>query len=316
MLDDNGTFLIDLSKGASQKIGPYKVDVEAVLGEGSFGGVYRVKVLEESESGDIVHYYAIKKHKTLKPTGEPIEVQFQSLNFPDSPYFIRKYGHIDDGKHQKIEIFELGGKDLSELFQSGVLASKPGARAVVFRDMFHGVWRMHKDSFIHWDLKPENFVFSLDGNTIKIIDLAGASRKTTDAPLATRAWSAPEVIHKTDRLNYKDVILDEAADVYSMGLMLFRAKMGVKVDDLQSLTEKCCGMKVVHKSAEGLLQKTRAYVETLEDGIHKKEMLLILDMLAEKSARPSMEAIVKRWDRIHQGFGMANRIISDLLSVN
>ena len=89
--------------------------------------------------------------------------------------------------------------DLKKLYR-GYLAQ--GARCVTLQDirkyarqMLEGLAELHRQGFIHRDLKPDNLLVT-EGGVLKIGDF-GLSRIQADGPMSpmlqTQWWRAPEV---------------------------------------------------------------------------------------------------------------------------
>ncbi len=89
-----------------------------------------------------------------------------------------------------------------------------------------GLYYMHTKSWIHRDVKPDNFLVSREGE-VKLIDFQIAEKKRTGIKKlfggsknvqGTRSYMAPEQI--------RGKICDERTDVYSLGCVLFETCTG------------------------------------------------------------------------------------------
>lgn len=83
------------------------------------------------------------------------------------------------------------------------------------REILEGVNYLHKKNIVHWDLKPENLLFT-SNNVLKITDFGTSkifkSKKKMNTTHGTPYYIAPEVI---------DQKYDEKCDIWSVGVILF-----------------------------------------------------------------------------------------------
>ena len=132
---------------------------------------------------------------------------------------------------------KLEGEDLqSRLDRHGPLALADAIR--IGRQLCRGLAAAHAAGVVHRDLKPSNVFLAADagGETVKILDfgvakLAGSKEITRDgAVVGTPAYMAPEQARGASSV-------DERADVYGVGAVLYRALTGhapFEADDAKS----------------------------------------------------------------------------------
>ena len=111
--------------------------------------------------------------------------------------------------------FHEGARDMFHQFEIGQITLDQ----LLF--MFSIVCHIHKNGFIHSDLKLENFIIFKDEeqkDVIKLIDFEGCqfcSGEINQLLLVTEGYIAPEVLYKKKSFNgFK-------TDVYSMGIILY-----------------------------------------------------------------------------------------------
>jgi serine/threonine-protein kinase len=88
----------------------------------------------------------------------------------------------------------------------------------------HGLDFLHQNNVVHRDVKPENFLFSRDGNDIKIVDFglskSNASWRTRwiKEGGGTRRYMSPEQLAKKN--------LDARSDIFSFGITMYELFAG------------------------------------------------------------------------------------------
>lgn len=117
--------------------------------------------------------------------------------------------------------------NLKQLIQQGVEALYPKLPSII-EQAAEGLAYLHGRGWVHRDIKPDNFLFNAKGE-VKLIDFALAQRiprglmkylpgRRTSRIQGTRSYISPEQI--------RGQRLDERADIYSFGCMLFELASG------------------------------------------------------------------------------------------
>ncbi len=211
--------------------GRYKVD--AVLGEGGMGRVYRAshKVLDR--------HFAVKVLHPELASNEVLTERFlreaQSAARIDSDHVIDilDFGELEDGTSFFVMEF-LEGVTLGEEL---LLGSLPIDRLKdVAMQLSKGLAAAHKLGIVHRDLKPNNIKLIDRGDRplVKILDFGIAKSPTSDGPaltlvnsiVGTPHYMAPEQIFGT---------VDGRTDIYAMGIVLYEMATGELPFDNESV---------------------------------------------------------------------------------
>ena len=216
---------LDLSRELrpNRVLGPYQIEAE--LGGGSFGTVFRARDLTLDREVAL---------KVLRP-GSPIPAAAllaearaaAALNHPN----VCAIHAVDSSLGAPMIVMEyVAGRPLSGLLMKGPLARQQAAG--LCRQVALGMAAAHAQGVVHGDLKPANILVTPDG-TVKIVDFGMARRSPSSAQgektvlwdpgpaggiSGTPGYMAPE--------QARGEPATPASDVFSLGVMLYELVTG------------------------------------------------------------------------------------------
>jgi len=195
-------------------------ELEAPLGRGGFGEVWRAKrVREEGEEGK-VETVALKLaiREEARPALGKEAALAKRVDHPGVPKV------LDDRSAEEPPhvVFELvAGTSLRALINEDGLIPLEAALEMM-KNVLEVVKACHRAGVIHRDLKPEHFLVSEDGKKVSLIDFGLAAlvgRDATDASLATGDARGTFDYMAPEQRAGRDV--GPAADVYALGVTFF-----------------------------------------------------------------------------------------------
>jgi serine/threonine-protein kinase len=203
---------------ARERVGDWII--EAPLGEGGMGAVYRVH--------SALTQRLVAALKVMKPTDEPdARARFvreaEALSALRHPAVVRVMGFSEDAERGLLYlVMELAvGETLRARVERGAM-ELPEALAT-FVPLAQGLDHAHSAGIFHRDLKPSNVILCVDG-TPRLVDFGiaaalNAEPLTTTGQLGTLPYLPPEV--------FRGERADPAAiDVYAFGLLFHEALTG------------------------------------------------------------------------------------------
>ena len=212
--------LVITQKGNPSK----KYKATKLLGTGSFGSVYLAR---NTIFDNIVAMKVINKDKDNELDEEEIKNEINILRKLGHPNIVKIFEFYDSASHYYI---------ITEYCKEGELFSYIKNRyserqlAVLFYQVFSGLWYLHDNKILHRDIKLENIMISdkeKDVETgeelfwVKIIDFGTAkifekNKKEKDV-VGSSYYIAPEVLKQ----NY-----NEKCDTWSVGVILYMTLVG------------------------------------------------------------------------------------------
>jgi eukaryotic-like serine/threonine-protein kinase len=193
--------------------------VDALLGEGAMGAVYRV---HSALSGRVEAAL-----KVMKPSGEADDRalfvrEAEALSALRHPAIVRVMGFSEDTPGGLLcLVMELAeGDTLRQRLATGAM-SLPEALST-FGSLASALDHAHDQGIFHRDLKPANVVLCADGPRLVDFGIAALAREPAvdgEVQMGTLAYLPPEVFH-AQRAE------PAAMDVYAFGLLLYEALTG------------------------------------------------------------------------------------------
>jgi serine/threonine protein kinase len=194
-----------------------KLEVQARLGSGTFGVVYKVV----DTLGDVTRAIKIilrDRHSTL----DRLKKEYKTLvHLPEHPHVVRVIdANVLPGAGPPYMLFEyVDGEDVGDLIHDARFA--PEDALVLFRQVAEGLVHLHREGVYHCDIKPSNLLWTTRG--AKIIDFnvsvhteenghGGGSRRYLPPDLDLSALPSPSEL--IDR------------DLYALGLTVYEALTG------------------------------------------------------------------------------------------
>jgi calcium-dependent protein kinase len=194
------------------------------LGEGSFGTVYSVT---HKVSGQVRVCKRIAKDKGSGMSMEEIMNEIQNMAMLDHPNLIKVYEYFEEAG-EVVQILEpcSGGELQGRIDNVFMRKGEPYTEefvCYVMRQTLRALGFMHRERYLHKDLKPQN-IMMLDGQTslIKVIDFGLAELFDRDQQSAredggTLLYMAPEVFQKATTFK---------SDIWSAGVILYNLLTG------------------------------------------------------------------------------------------
>ncbi len=207
-----------------------KYRIDAVLGEGGIGVVYRAFHLTLGEGVAIKFLrHPLSERSEFRARFRREAVILAGLRHP-AIVSVLEFGELDGELYMVMEL--IAGTPFSNVIQTNGVPMPWIRVGPVFDEILGVLEAAHAAGIVHGDLKPEN-VMLLDaterGGRVKVLDFGiahfeeagtgGQRPSETDPIRGTPLYMSPE--------QCKGVHVTAASDIYSAGVMLFEAVTGV-----------------------------------------------------------------------------------------
>ena len=200
--------------------------IEAVLGIGGFGAVYKCIQLNMNQT------VAVKVLKMEHITSEEHVRRFErearaasKLRHPNTISIFDFGTHVDGALYLAMEYLE--GETLADRLDGGPLS--PEQLVHIMSQVAHSLTEAHEANLVHRDLKPENIMLMSvagDPNFVKVLDFGIAKvddeytareEKLTEMGMI---MGTPQYMSPEQAYGYK---LDPRSDIYALGVLMYEA---------------------------------------------------------------------------------------------
>ncbi len=196
-----------------------RYELHAVIGEGTFGRVYRGR---DQRLARLVAVKVIKPWWTEDPDwARSFEREAQLMARVNDPGIVQIFdiGRADEGLYYVAELVD--GESLADRLRRGPL--EPGVARAIAEQLCRALAHAHAQQVVHRDVKPANVLISADGR-VKVGDfgIARLADGSTDGALGTVVgtprYMAPEQAQGRPTT--------PATDVYGSGIVLYEMLAG------------------------------------------------------------------------------------------
>jgi formylglycine-generating enzyme required for sulfatase activity/tRNA A-37 threonylcarbamoyl transferase component Bud32 len=199
--------------------------IERVIGEGAMGVVYRATdhVRKRAVALKALHGSLMGDASIRKRFAREAKLSMRWSH----PNVVAAYDFFEHSDIVAVVLELVEGPTLDEHLRAWAAALPLSELSALFDGVLAGMDEAHRRGIVHRDLKPQNILLRIDESGIqpKVTDfgiakvLAGTSYTMTGMTLGTCQYMAPEQVKSSD-------LLDHRADIYALGVLLYRAVTG------------------------------------------------------------------------------------------
>jgi predicted ATPase len=199
--------------------GRYRLEVE--LGQGGMGELFRGV---DTQTGEVVAVKALKPE--ILARDPDILARFvregEALRQLNHPNIVKMLDTVSENDRHYLIMEYISGGDLRQLLDKE--ATLPIRRvAEIALDLADALTRAHRLSIIHRDLKPANILIT-DGGAPKLTDFGTAHM--AGVPALTQTGMIVGTVHYLSPEACNGERLDERADIWSFGVLLYEMLVG------------------------------------------------------------------------------------------
>lgn len=202
--------------------------LESVLGEGATAVVYKAR--RSTGGSNLDAEIAALKVLTPEAAANPkIRKAFQAehriLTKLRHPNIVQPFDFgIEDGR-AFLAMTLVQGRTLEEMTTPSLRMGELAAIEVIV-PVARALAEMHRQQIVHRDIKPGNILIEDSSKRSMLFDLGGAIDLTIDKPVAGAVFGTPAFASPEQARG--DVQIDGRADIYSLGVTLYRILAGRK----------------------------------------------------------------------------------------
>ncbi len=151
----------------------------------------------------------------------------------DHPNIVRFEDKGEDAEGLWYTMEYVDGRPLSDMIKTGELIKNERLTRSIITQLCDALTYVHKKQIVHRDLKPDNILVTYRGDNVKLLDFGLAYADRYDDHLVkagTPKYAAPEQMTKGN-------LVDQRADIYSLGLIILEMCTGSLVDRTASTVQ-------------------------------------------------------------------------------
>ncbi|CAK75158.1 unnamed protein product (macronuclear) [Paramecium tetraurelia] len=198
-----------MSNPSHLKINSIVYIIQAPLGQGTFGKVYKA---QQFSSKKVV---AIKVQNQINESEKALLLQFKEKNFKN---LVNIYDYEEQHNHTYI-VMEYCSHSLYDQIQTNTI--NPKDTRYVFKQISNGLYELHSQGLAHRDLKPANILICQlqDRGHVqemyKLCDFGTSknSQRLTTACVGTPYYLAPEQLQQQT--------YDKSVDIWALGAVMY-----------------------------------------------------------------------------------------------
>mmetsp|Transcript_38961 Transcript_38961/g.69160 ORF Transcript_38961/g.69160 Transcript_38961/m.69160 type:complete len:717 (-) Transcript_38961:129-2279(-) len=198
----------------------YELVGEDLLGEGAFAVV---RLMRHIQTGELFALKCIEKHplrirNMISQMQREVRIQHSLVH----PNIVRLVRTFDEQAYVYMLLEYCGKGTLRSLLQQQPHHRLAEPRAAkYFEQIVRGIECMHRNSYVHRDLKLENMLLT-DNDVVKICDFGWSAEVRIEEMLqttcGTTSYWAPEI--------WEGALQDEAVDLWALGCLLYEVLAG------------------------------------------------------------------------------------------
>lgn len=193
------------------------------FGKGGFSEIYPAV----ADSGEIMIAKVATKG-TDNAIFPSLSAEFDTLQkFTGYPNIVNVVDGVVEGKQQFIIFEYVAGVTLKDVIKNSSEKLRWSALKNILLDVADAIITIHTEGFLHRDIKTQNVMVTPDGNAV-LLDFGLAQEKGVpkekeyNSVAGTYGYMPPELLMSS----VMDVELDERADVYSFGALMYYTLAG------------------------------------------------------------------------------------------